>query len=144
MGAFYLIIAATLHALLSAYTALTAHPAQYYEIHENWTIGRKGGAIQRLTTTVSDGLERMHHHIQRRRDWRLLYVDTEENDEGQMGGLERYGLMDVSGDVGEGEDEDAREMREDGTLLDHLEAGEFVGLTIEYESGVEDGGTGGW
>ena len=142
VGAFYLIISATLHALISAYTALTRHPAQYYEIHENWTIGRKGGTIQRFTTTVSDGLERMHHHIQRRRDWRLRYVDTEEDGEGQMGGLERYGLMDVSGDVGEGEDEDAREMREDGTLLDHLEAGEFVGLTIEYESGVEDGGTG--
>ena len=89
---------------------------------------------------MSDGFEHVQYRIQQRRDWRLRYVDTEEGDgEGEVGGLERYGLMDESGDVGEGEDDDAREMREDGNLLDHLEAGEFIGLTIEYESGVEEG-----
>ena len=142
VGAFYLIVAATLQAIISAYTALTAHPAQYYEVKENWTVGRKGGAIQRTLDGVGDALEQLQYKIQQRRDWRLRYVDTEEGDgEGEVGGLERYGLMDESGDVGEGEDDDAREMREDGNLLDHLEAGEFTGLTIEYESGVEDGAT---
>ena len=145
VGAYYLIVAAALHALVSAMTALTAPPGRYYEMRDNWTIGRKGGVVHRAVHAVEDGWDHVAGAIRRRSDWRLRYVGTEEDCENGdgPGGLERYGLMDESSDVGEGEDDDAREMREDGDLLDHLEAGELTGLTIEYEGGVEEGGAGG-